>query len=93
MEGVIRSFLSYLRVEKGVSMNTHDAYRRDVEKFQEFAAKKRLRLEQATRETIVDFLRRTFRALLVLRRCVREDRRTYHLAKRPVPMGLHLTLC
>ena len=57
MEGVIHQFLSYLRVEKGVSMNTHDAYRRDVEKFQEFAAKKRLTLEQASRETIVDFLR------------------------------------
>src|SRR5271169_4804344 len=38
-------------------MNTHDAYRRDVEKFQEFAAKKRLTLEQASRDTIVDFLR------------------------------------
>jgi integrase/recombinase XerD len=57
LEGVIHAFLSYLRVEKGVSMNTHDAYRRDVEKFQEFTAKKRLRLEGATRDTIVDFLR------------------------------------
>ncbi len=57
MEGVIHAFLSYLRVEKGVSMNTHDAYRRDVEKFQEFTAKRRLRLEGATRDTIVDFLR------------------------------------
>ena len=54
---MIHQFLSYLRVEKGVSMNTHDAYRRDVEKFQEFAAKKRLTLEQASRETIVEFLR------------------------------------
>jgi integrase/recombinase XerD len=57
LQGVIHGFLSYLRVEKGVSMNTHDAYRRDVEKFQEFAAKKRLTLEQASRDTIVDFLR------------------------------------
>lgn len=57
MEGIIHSFLSYLRVEKGVSMNTHDAYRRDVEKFQEFAAKKRVTLERATRDTIVEFLR------------------------------------
>jgi len=57
LEGVIHAFLSYLRVEKGVSMNTHDAYRRDVEKFQEFTAKRRLRLEGATRDTIVDFLR------------------------------------
>ncbi|MGA8073355.1 MAG: site-specific tyrosine recombinase XerD [Candidatus Acidiferrales bacterium] len=54
---MIHAFLSYLRVEKGVSMNTHDAYRRDVEKFQEFTAKRRLRLEGATRDTIVDFLR------------------------------------
>jgi integrase/recombinase XerD len=57
LEGVIHAFLSYLRVEKGVSMNTHDAYRRDVEKFQEFTSKRRLRLEGATRDTIVDFLR------------------------------------
>ena len=64
LEGVIRSFLSYLRVEKGVSMNTHDAYRRDVEKFQEFAAKKHLRLEEATRETIVDFLRSLYQRKL-----------------------------
>jgi integrase/recombinase XerD len=57
VQGVIHAFLSYLRVEKGVSMNTHDAYRRDVEKFQEFAAKKGLTLERTTRDTIVDFLR------------------------------------
>lgn len=57
MEGIIHGFLSYLRVEKGVSMNTHDAYRRDVEKFQEFAARLHLQIEDAKRETIVDFLR------------------------------------
>jgi integrase/recombinase XerD len=57
LQGVIHSFLSYLRVEKGVSTNTHDAYRRDVEKFQEFTAQKGLPLEKATRDTIVDFLR------------------------------------
>ena len=71
MEGVIRSFLSYLRVEKGVSMNTHDAYRRDVEKFQEFAAKKQLRLEEATRETIVDFLRSLYQRKLESRSVAR----------------------
>jgi integrase/recombinase XerD len=57
LEGIIHAFLSYLRVEKGVSMNTHDAYRRDIEKFQEFTTKKRLRLEDASRDTIVEFLR------------------------------------
>ena len=71
MEGVVRSFLSYLRVEKGVSINTHDAYRRDVEKFQEFAAKKRLRLEEATRETIVDFLRSLYQRKLESRSVAR----------------------
>ncbi len=52
-------------------MNTHDAYRRDVEKFQEFAAKKQLRLEEATRETIVDFLRSLYQRKLESRSVAR----------------------
>ncbi len=38
-------------------MNTHDAYRRDIEKFQEFTTKKKIALERTTRDTIVEFLR------------------------------------
>ena len=57
MEAAIRSFLSYLRVEKGVSSNTLDAYRRDIEKFSGFAATKHLALEKIQRDDIVEFLR------------------------------------
>ena len=38
---MIRSFLNYLRVEKGLSDNTMHAYRRDMEKFVAFAGKAR----------------------------------------------------
>ena len=40
MEAAIRSFLSYLRVEKALSQNTIDAYRRDLEKFSAFATER-----------------------------------------------------
>ncbi|MGA3300964.1 MAG: site-specific integrase, partial [Candidatus Acidiferrales bacterium] len=39
MEADIRSFLSYLRVEKGLSDNTMYAYQRDMLKFAEFTGK------------------------------------------------------
>jgi integrase/recombinase XerD len=52
--------LSYLRGEKGVSANTLDAYRRDVEKFAEFAAGQRLALDKVRRDEIVDFLRHLY---------------------------------
>jgi integrase/recombinase XerD len=57
VEAAIRSFLSYLRVEKGVSSNTLDAYRRDIEKFSAFAATRRLALESIQRDDVVAFLR------------------------------------
>ena len=57
MEAQIRSFLSYLRVEKGLSANTLNAYRRDLEKFAAFAAKRGLTLDQFTHSNVIDFLR------------------------------------
>ena len=57
MEAQIRSFLSYLRVEKGLSTNTLNAYRRDLEKFAAFAAKRGLALDQFTHSNVIDFLR------------------------------------
>lgn len=60
MEAAIRSFLNYLRVEKGVSANTLDAYRRDVEKFAAFAAGHRIALDKVTRDELVDFLRHLY---------------------------------
>jgi integrase/recombinase XerD len=56
METQIRTFLNALRVEKGLSANTLLAYRRDVVKFAEFAAGRRLDLKDIQRGDIVDFL-------------------------------------
>src|SRR5207248_11210375 len=39
------SFLTHVRVEKGLSSNTVSAYRRDLVKFDEFARKRKLGLE------------------------------------------------
>jgi integrase/recombinase XerD len=57
LEAQIRSFLNYLRVEKGLSTNTLNAYRRDLAKFAVFAAKRGLTLDQFTHSSVIDFLR------------------------------------
>jgi integrase/recombinase XerD len=57
LEAQIRTFLNYLRVEKGLSANTIHAYRRDMEKFAAFAAKQKLSVNQIQRTHVVDFLR------------------------------------
>lgn len=57
MEAQIRSFLNYLRVEKGLSPNTIHAYRRDMAKFEVFATKQKLKVDQIERTHVVDFLR------------------------------------
>lgn len=44
-------------MEKGLSPNTLNAYRRDMAKFSEFAAKQKLETSQITRSHVVDFLR------------------------------------
>ncbi len=56
MEAQIRSFLNYLRVEKGLADNTLYAYQRDMMKFAEFAAKQKVSLGQVERAHVVDFL-------------------------------------
>jgi len=57
LEADIRSFLSYLRVEKGLSDNTMYAYQRDMLKFAEFTAKHKVSTGQIQRSHVVDFLR------------------------------------
>jgi integrase/recombinase XerD len=57
LEAQIRSFLNYLRVEKGLSDNTMYAYQRDMMKFAEFAVKQKVDLGQVERAHVVDFLR------------------------------------
>jgi integrase/recombinase XerD len=57
LEADIRSFMNYLRVEKGLSDNTMYAYRRDVLKFAEFIAEQKVDTGQIERAHVVDFLR------------------------------------
>jgi integrase/recombinase XerD len=57
VEAEIRSFLNYLRVEKALSQNTIDAYRRDLLKFAEYASGRGLQKPaQVKRADVVDFL-------------------------------------
>ena len=60
----ISSFLTHVRVEKGLSSNTVSAYRRDLAKFGEFAQKRKLALEAVSRDDLVDFLAGLYRQKL-----------------------------
>jgi len=65
------SFLTHVRVEKGLSANTVSAYRRDLVKFESYAKKKKLSLESVTRDDLVDFLSSLFRQKLESRTVAR----------------------
>ena len=60
----IASFLTHVRVEKGLSSNTVEAYRRDLLKFEDFAKKRKLGLEATRRDDLVDFLAGLYRQKL-----------------------------
>ncbi|MGH9729878.1 MAG: site-specific tyrosine recombinase XerD [Candidatus Acidiferrales bacterium] len=62
MESLVRSFLNYLKVEKGLSQNTILAYGRDLRKFQAFAEFRGCTLKQISRDHIVDFLTTLYRS-------------------------------
>jgi len=61
LEAHIRTFLNCLRVEKGLSDNTIQAYRRDIVKFAAFAAERQLNTKAVTRSDVVDFLGSLYR--------------------------------
>ena len=56
LEADVRTFLSYLRVEKGLSDNTIQSYRRDMLKFVGFLDKQNLVTAKIQRQDVVDFL-------------------------------------
>lgn len=56
LEADVRTFLSYLRVEKGLSDNTIQSYRRDMLKFVSFLDKQNLVTAKIRRQDVVDFL-------------------------------------
>ena len=69
---VIASFLMHVRVEKGLSANTIEAYKRDLQKFAEFARKRKLTVETVRRDDLVDFLADLYRQKLESRTVARE---------------------
>ena len=56
LETLIRAFLNYIKVERGLSANTIEAYARDLHKFALFAEKRRVTLDAISRDDVVDFL-------------------------------------
>ena len=71
ISNTITSFLTHVRVEKGLSANTVSAYRRDLVKFENYAKKKKLSLEDVTRDDLVEFLASLFRQKLESRTVAR----------------------
>ena len=71
ISATISSFLTYVRVEKGLSSNTVSAYRRDLVKFDVFAQKRKLVLEAVSRDDLVDFLASLYRLKLESRTVAR----------------------
>lgn len=65
METAIHVFLNYVRVERGLAQNTILAYGRDLRRFAAFLrARQRERLEDVTRDDVVDFLSHLYKEKL-----------------------------
>ena len=71
ISATISSFLTYVKVEKGLSSNTVSAYRRDLIKFDVFAHKRKLSLQAVSRDDLVDFLASLYRLKLESRTVAR----------------------
>lgn len=56
MESFLTKFETYLLTEKRAAQNTYAAYKRDIEQYISFLKAKPVELEQASAETIKDFL-------------------------------------
>ena len=52
----ISSFVTHVKVEKGLSANTVEAYHRDLRKFEVFAQKRKLTLAGVSKDDLMDFL-------------------------------------
>jgi integrase/recombinase XerD len=64
LSAAISSFVTHVRVEKGLSANTISAYQRDLVKFHVFIQKRKLALETLSRDDLVDFLASLYRQKL-----------------------------
>jgi integrase/recombinase XerD len=71
ISATISSFVTHVKVEKGLSANTVEAYQRDLVKFEVFAKKQKLTLESVSRDDLVDFLAGLYREKLESRTVAR----------------------
>jgi integrase/recombinase XerD len=67
----ISSFVTHVKVEKGLSPNTVEAYHRDLVKFEVFTKKRKLTLEAVSKDDLVDFLAGLYREQLESRTVAR----------------------
>lgn len=61
VEAAGTAFLNYIRVERGLSANTLDAYGSDLFKFTRFLSQRKLSLAKVQRDDVVDFLSSLYR--------------------------------
>jgi integrase/recombinase XerD len=71
MTPAISLFLTHVKVEKGLSVNTVAAYRRDLAKFNVFVQKRKRTLDAVSRDDLVDFLAGMYREKLESRTVAR----------------------
>jgi integrase/recombinase XerD len=56
------AFLNYVRIERGLSLNTLEAYETDLGKFIAFLKKRKVTIAAANRDDVVDFLASLYRS-------------------------------
>jgi len=64
LSSAISAFLTHVKVEKGLAVNTYAAYKRDLAKFEGFAKKRKIELAKVSRDDLVDFLASLYRQKL-----------------------------
>lgn len=61
VDAAATSFLNYVRVERGLSENTQEAYGSDISKFVKYLTKNRIPVTNVSRDNVVDFLASLYR--------------------------------
>lgn len=88
MEAEIHAFISYLRVDKGLSQNTIESYRRDMVKFGLLVRERNLQVSEITRSDVVAFLASLYRRGLDSRSVARHLATLRHFFRFAVIEGL-----